>query len=94
VTVCQDVYLSSGHLFQWDDPHVNLHVASPLIIAVTPGTNRRVTTGSFHVALQLTPLLCEILPVVLQVASRESPKFSISSRASARLAHDLSNLAR
>jgi hypothetical protein len=45
-------------LFQWDDPTVGLHAESRQV-AVTPGSQCRVTTGSCYVVLQLVPLKCE-----------------------------------
>jgi hypothetical protein len=45
-------------LFQWDDPTVGLKAESRQV-AVTPGSKRRVTTGSCYVVLLLAPLQCE-----------------------------------
>jgi hypothetical protein len=58
VTICLTVDVASGQLCQWDDPTVGLPAES-LLVAVTPGSHRRVTTGSCHVILQLAPLQCE-----------------------------------
>jgi hypothetical protein len=58
VIICSVADASSGQSFQWDDPTVGLHVESRQV-AVTPGSHHRVTTGSYHVGLQLAPLQCE-----------------------------------
>jgi hypothetical protein len=44
------------------------------MVAVIMGSHHRVTTGSFHVVLQLVPLFCKIPPAIPLMAKCELRK--------------------